>query len=111
MVGSVGAAGYLIVQLALRMLDFMSVEIIFGFEIAQDDRFIQTMCLSISINFVQTLIQYLKFFFLHLYERSDAQISSLCGQTADGMMQVISERFIDIAGEAGFVDAFFLVDD
>ena len=49
----VGTAGYLVVQFAVRMLDLVSVKVVFCFEIAEDYRICQDMKLSIAVDFVQ----------------------------------------------------------
>ena len=53
MIASVGTTRYLVVQFALRMLNFVSMKIIFSFQVAQNHRITDDVQLAIAIDFVQ----------------------------------------------------------
>lgn len=65
MVGGVGAAGYFVVDFAVRVFDLMRMEVVLCFKVAKDDWLVEEVRLPIAINFMQRFIEYFKLFFLH----------------------------------------------
>ena len=58
MVGGVGAAGDFVEGFAFWQFDFVGVEVVFCFHVAEEDRLRKLMGFSIAINFVERFVEY-----------------------------------------------------
>lgn len=91
-VGGVGAAGYFVVDFAVRVFDLVSMEVVLGFEVAEDDRLVQEMRFTIAINFMQRFVEQFQLFFLHLDQGADHDLPPVfIGERGDGMVEVVAE--------------------
>ena len=93
------------------MLNFVSMKIIFSFQVAQNHRITDDVQLAIAIDFVQWFIQDLKLLTSHLSEWAQYNLATFSSQAGDGVMQFFSKGGVDVGCKAGLIDAFFLIDD
>ena len=111
-IGRVGAAWDLIEEFAVWMFDFVGMKVILGLQIAQNNGIRKGVRLSVAIDLMQWLVQYLEFLLFHFDQRTDEVLASLLvGETGDGVVEFIAEGVMEIGGERGLVYAFLFVDD
>ena len=110
MVGVVGAAADLVEGPALGDPDFVSVQVVLGLDVAEDEWVAEGVQLSLRIDFVKGLIEDVQFLLLHLDDAAHEDRAVFLCDFRDGVVEVFAEGGVDVGGEAGGVDAFFLLD-
>ena len=110
-IAGVGAAGYLVVEFAVGMFYFMSMQVIFGFEVAEYDWISEDVLLPIRIDLVKRAVQHLEFLAVHFGKGTEYDLASLCCNAGYGVMEFLPEGRVYIGGKAGLIYTFLFVDD
>jgi hypothetical protein len=96
MVRVVGATRDFVEKFALGKFDFMSVQVVFCFEVAKNDTIVERVGLAVGVDLVKRLIQYFQLILFHFHDTPHENLSILVGQTGNRLVKVFSERGVDV---------------
>lgn len=85
-IGIVRAAADLVEGPALRDLDLVGVEVVFGLDITENEGVVELMQFSCGVDLMQRLIEDVQFFFLHLDDAAHKDRSVLLCDFGDSVM-------------------------